>query len=131
MRVRREDWDHLHPDDIAWVTEWQLASAFPWIPIGEVPAVRANPHADPSGKSWGITVQVGNSRVIARLPTRDLARVIFWCQEAHDFSSLLRMPASIRGSLAALRKALRKALDTVDPLRHMGYGGSRVSDSGR
>ena len=46
MRIGREDWGNLQAEDVAWVTEWQLASAFPWVPIGSESRVFAEPEPD-------------------------------------------------------------------------------------
>ena len=129
MRVGRDDWTNLDADDVAWVAEWQLAAAFRWIPIGEESAVRAEPAPDPGGHSWTVTISAGRGAARARLPVRDLARVIHWCHSI-ALKDLARPPASIRASLYALREAIRPALARFDPLAMMGYAPSHSGERG-
>lgn len=124
MRLGREDWVRLHPDDVAWVTEWQLAAAFPWVPLGQECPVRAALVPDPEGRTWGVEVRAGSSLARARLPVRELARVIHWCYRLGSPGRLLRPPARILAALAEIRASLRPALRGVDPLARMGYSRS-------
>lgn len=129
MRLRREDWTLLHPDDVAWVTEWQLACGFPWIPIGETPPVTAAPTADPNGKSWTIWIRAGQGMATAALPVRDLALVITWCHGLRELSELSRPPARVRAALRAIRAALDQGLTHLDPLNIMGYAPTSLRES--
>lgn len=129
MRLRREDWPLLHPDDVAWVTEWQLACGFPWIPIGEVPPVTAAPTADPGGRTWTIWVRAGRGMATAMLPVRDLALVIAWCHTLHELSELSRPTPRVRSALRMIRSALDQGLTHLDPLNVMGYAPASAADS--
>jgi hypothetical protein len=120
----------LNPEDVAWVTEWQLACAFPWLPLGEESRIEAEPAPDAACCFWGIRIRVGRDLVRARLPLRDLARMVRWCHQVHDLDSLLHPPAWVRASLLAVRRRLHAALDPTDPLCSMGYAGRSVSDLG-
>jgi len=120
VRITREDWARLHPSDVAWVTEWQLATAFPWVPIGEESPVSASPEAEREERCWPVRVRAGYGTAHARLPLRDLARVIHWCHRVNR-KGLGRPPAPIRASLQSLREALRQGLAHLDPLDRMGY----------
>lgn len=120
MRVHRERNVELYPDDIAWVTEWQLAACFRWLPIDpESSPVEAG--ADPEGRVWPVRIRAGGERVEARLPVRDLMRLVRWCHRAPNWVALQHPPATIRPSLLAVRSALRAALSSLDPLQRMGY----------
>lgn len=125
MRSGREEGDGLAPADVAWVVEWQLATAFPWIPIGEESPIEASPPpADGRDAHWAVRVRVGRARAAVLLPALELERVIGWCQGA-SAAELERPPARVRASLSALRAALRRALKPLNPLSDMGY--DRVS----
>ena len=131
MRIGREDWTSLNPDDVAWVAEWQLAAGFPWVPRGEESPVHAAAAPDPAGGYWRVSIRTGLHEVDARLPVRDLGRVIRWCYGVSQ-AQLFAPPASVRASLLAIREALRAPLLRVDPLGSMGYLANSVSgrDSG-
>ncbi|MFN3653228.1 MAG: hypothetical protein ACK47B_26905 [Armatimonadota bacterium] len=109
----------LHPDDVAWVVEWQLAQHCRWVPVaGESPVVAA---PRPDGKWWRVRIRAGRASVDVRLPVRDLARVVQWCHRAPDWRTLHHPPALVRPSLVSLRTWLRAALRDLDPLGSMGY----------
>lgn len=129
MRLRREDWTDLEPDDVAWVTEWQLATGFPWIPLGEHSPVAAAPEADPEGKTWTVWIRAGQGVATAQLPVRDLAQVIAWCHERNDLRQLTYTSPRIRASLRAIRAALDRGLTHLDPLNLMGYAVTQVGES--
>ncbi len=121
MRLRREEWTDLNPDDVAWITEWQLASAFCWLPLECERTVLSAPHAEPDGRHWAVTVRAGESGVRVLLPLRDLAKLVRWCHAAPSELDLMRPPAEMRAALLALRAALRRGLRELDPLGRMGY----------
>jgi hypothetical protein len=120
MRIGCEDWTVLDSRDVAWVTEWQLAAAFPWIPLGEESPVLPDSGPEPSGRCWTVAIRAGLGVTRAHLPVRDLGRVIRWCHQVSE-RELFRPPASIRASLLALRVALRRSFSRLDPLAVMGY----------
>jgi len=124
VRIRREDWANLDAGDVAWVAEWQLATALAWVPLGDESPVAAEPQPDEGGRYWSLTIRAGSGVAHARIPVRDLARAIAWCYEANAID-LLRPPASIRASLLVIRSALRRSLAYVDPLARMGYADRR------
>jgi hypothetical protein len=130
VRLGREDWTKLHPDDVAWVTEWQLAAAFPWVPVGGECPVRASAAASPDGGTWGVEVRAGSAWTAARLPVRELARVIRWCYGMRHADRLRHPPGRIRAALSVLRAALRPALRGIDPLESMGYARNRHARGG-
>jgi hypothetical protein len=132
VRIGREDWPNLHPEDVAWVTEWQLACAFRWVPIGTECGVTAAPAPGPSDQTWDVSIRLGPDTVSAQLPVRDLARLVCWCQEVRDVRSLLQPPAWVRASMLAVQRALRARLSALDPLGRMGYtdGSARDLDRG-
>ena len=123
--MRSDVWSgsDLNPDDVAWVTEWLLASRLPWVPIGEESCVRADGSPTPDGRFWGVSIHAGTTRVRARLPVRDLSRLIRWCADVRDYRSLLRPPLRVRGSILGITQVLRTVLGRVNPLQHMGYEG--------
>jgi hypothetical protein len=122
VRIDCRNWGALKPDDVAWVAEWQLAAAAPWLPLRECPVAAVGPGA---AGSWRVTIRIGTGEATARLPGRDLAKVIGWCYSVGNRSALFRPPAGIRGSLFALRRALRRAaaLDVLDRMGYAGRGG--------
>lgn len=132
MRIGREDWHKLQPEDVAWVTEWQLACAFRWVPIGAECSVLASPAPDHPGDGWEVSIRLGQHLVPARLPVRDLARLIRWCHGVQDIRSLLHPPAWVRASMLAVQHSLRVGLGGVNPLNRMGYtdGEARELDRG-
>lgn len=121
MRLRREQWPTIGQDDVEWVTEWQLATAFRWLPLQGERTVKAAPSPEPGDGTWRVDIRAGEARVRVFLPVRDLARLIFWCYSVGSTGALLRPPVPIRGSMLALRAALRSALRRLDPLGRMGY----------
>ncbi len=129
MRLRREEWTDLDPDDVAWVTEWQLATTFPWIPIGEYSPVVAAPEADPGDRTWTVRIRAGQGIATAHLPVRDLAQVVAWCHDREEFRQLTYTPPRIRASLRAIRAALDRGLTHLDPLNLMGYAMTQVGES--
>ncbi len=127
MRVGREQWRSLHPEDVAWVTEWQLAAAFPWIPLGCTCPIEAAPVPEPGERSWRVQIHTGVDQVTAELPIRELSQVVRWCYSAPDVRRVLSPPARVLAALRVLRRALRPELRLVDPLARMGYGDRRAS----
>ena len=121
MRTRREDWDRISPEDVAWVIEWQLAARFPRVPLGSGPRVSAADLPEPDRRWWNVTLHAGDARVTFPVPLRDLAKAVAWCHGVRARPELFRPPHTIRGSLLALRAALRGGLGSLDPLVHMGY----------
>jgi hypothetical protein len=124
MRIGREDWIKLRPADVAWVAEWQLTTAFPWLPLGKGITVSADDGLDSAGRFWNVTVRSGQETVQVRLPLRDLTRLICWCYRIRHCAALLHPPATIRASLLGLRKALRGPVARLNPLAGMGYQGT-------
>jgi hypothetical protein len=120
VRIGRETWSSVSPADVAWVVEWQLAAALPWVPLDEEATVHAAERPEPSG-TWEVTVRVGNRDVRAGIPVRDVGKVVGWCRRARNRRALFRPPPAIRGSLLGLRRALQAALVREDPLHRMGY----------
>jgi hypothetical protein len=131
VRIGREDWSNLQPEDVAWVTEWQLASAFPWVPIGPECRVFADPEPDVARKRWRVCLMIGQDRVIVELPLRDLARLIQWCHQVNHIRTLLHPPAWVRASILALQRTLRRGLTRANPLDSMGYSGGEARGSDR
>jgi hypothetical protein len=131
VQIRREDWTNLNPDDVAWVTEWQLAAGFRWLPLEGESQVRAAPIPEPDGRFWPVQVRVGGQVVQARLPVRDLAKAIRWCHSIHDERRLFRPPRWLTPALASIRAGLRAALRQQDPLATMGYASYPASDPDR
>jgi hypothetical protein len=121
VRSRRSEWDLQDPEDVAWVTEWQLLLAAPWAPVGDESPVTADRRPEPGNRWWGVTVTLGSASHRVRLPVRDLGKLIAWCHSVAFPSELARLPASIRASALAVRAALRKGLSAVNPLEGMGY----------
>jgi hypothetical protein len=133
VRIGREEWMGLHPEDVAWVTEWQLASAFSWVPIGADSPVSPRPYPDRAGGCWTVEIRAGEDVAQVRLPVRDLARLVRWCHMAPAYEALFMPPATVRASIHALRNALRAGLRGLDPLERMGYavGATRDPDPGQ
>lgn len=121
MRIGREDWRKLLPEDVAWVTEWQLAYAFRWVPIGTECGVLAATAPCESGSEWEITLHVGQDSVMARLPLRDLARLVHWCHGVQQIEALTHPPAWVRASMHSLQRVLGRSLGELNPLYRMGY----------
>jgi hypothetical protein len=127
VRIGREDWYTLQPEDVAWVTEWQLACAFRWIPIGPECVVSAEPVPDSSQRTWRVGIRLGGELVSVGLPLRDLARLITWCHGVRDLQALLHPPVWVRASMFAVQRVLARRLTGLDPLLRMGYAGSQPS----
>jgi hypothetical protein len=130
VRIARGDAGQLTAEDVAWVAEWQLALLFPWVPIGEESPVSAAPAPDASQRSWQTEIHVGGATIQALLPVRELERVIQWCYRVPRFADLLHPPPAIRASLQGIRRALRKAVRSLDPLAAMGYRSGQHQDLG-
>ena len=132
MRIGREDWGNLQAEDVAWVTEWQLASAFPWVPIGSECRVFAEPEPDLRRQCWRVSLQVGRDLVTVALPLRDVARLVQWCHQIHHIRTLFHPPAWVRASALAIQHKLRRSLARSNPLDSMGYssGETRGLDRG-
>jgi len=126
VRIGREDWRELLPEDVAWVTEWLLAYAFRWVPIGPETGVYAAPSSDEAGKTWEVSVQVGRDVVPVRLPLRDLARLVHWCHSIRHIGALLHPPVWVRASMHSVQQSLRRSLRNVNPLNRMGYADGEV-----
>jgi hypothetical protein len=120
LRLRREQWTRVDPDDVAWVVEWQLASAFPWLPLHPEGSVEAAKHPGP-GSCWRVWIRTGLARIAVELPLRDIAHLVNWGQVAPTWPALLREPATVRASALSVRALLRKGLHSADPLARMGY----------
>lgn len=131
VRIGREEWRNLLAEDVAWVTEWQLAATFAWLPVGEECRVHAEPGPDESGRWWSVSIRLGQDRVFTRLPTRDLARMIQWCHQIQAVETLLCPPAWVRASILSVQRVLRQALHHTNPLDRMGYAGHELPDRGR
>lgn len=131
MRIGREEWRNLLPEDVAWVTEWQLAATFPWVPIGRESRTLADPSPDETGRFWKVSIQLGPELIHARLPVRDLARMIQWCHQIQSVETLLFPPSWVRASILAVQRILRRALDRSNPLHRMGYAREELPDRGR
>lgn len=131
MRIGREEWRNLLAEDVAWVTEWQLAAAFAWLPVGQETRVYADPGPDESGRWWLVSIRLGQDLVTTRLPTRDLARMIQWCHQIQAVETLLEPPIWVRASILAVQRALRRALNRSNPLDRMGYSGHDTPDHRR
>lgn len=129
MRIRREEWTELEPDDVAWVTEWQLASVFRWLPLGDECSVRPGQRPQPGDRHWPVEIRVGDHAVVVLLPLRDLAKLVRWCHSIREPRELLRVPANVRAAMLALRGALQSKLGGVDPLRRMGYATGEPTDA--
>lgn len=127
MRIGCEERARLHADDVAWVIEWQLASAFCWVPISSDSPVFPESEPDHSARTWDVLVRAGEGLARIHIPLRDLARVIVWCRHATRYEHLLRPPAPVRASLQSIRFALRAGLGQLDPLRTMGYSAPKGS----
>jgi hypothetical protein len=122
VRIDCREWISLNPEDVAWVAEWQLVAAAPWLPLRDGgAAVVADPLPDPGGRTWRVTVRLGLGGFTAHLRVRDLARIIRWCYHVGQGAALERPPAFVRGSMLTLRRPLRKAALSQDPLNMMGY----------
>jgi hypothetical protein len=121
VHTRREEWSQLDPDDVAWVTEWQLVSAFPWLPLGAECPVSAAPWPEAGGRFWRAAVRAGGRSVEVRLPLRDLGKLVQWCPSVRLPRELARVPAPVRGAMLALRRALSRQLSRLDPLEGMGH----------
>lgn len=129
MRIGRDDWREVDPRDVAWVVEWQLREALPWVPVRPDETVTPEPGPEEDGRTWAVTVRVGPNRVRVRLPVRDLGRVITWCRSVGP-DALSHPPALIRASLLAIREALRRDLASLNPLANMGYANARQPETG-
>ncbi|HEU4752738.1 MAG TPA: hypothetical protein VFU47_06485 [Armatimonadota bacterium] len=121
MRIGRDSQAAVHPADVAWVAEWQLACALPWVPLDDERTVTAAPEPDRAREGWPVEVRVGTHSRSACLPLADLLKVVAWCRRVRDRRGLERPPAVIRRSLLALQAALRSAVSGEDPLDRMGY----------
>jgi hypothetical protein len=123
VRIQLKGGLDLNPEDVAWVVEWQLAAEFGWVPRGEALSVEAAPAADPDGTLWRVRIHIGQETVEARIPAAEIGRTVRWCYSIRP-AALARPPAAVRGSLTAIRAALRTALARLDPLAAMGYAGA-------
>lgn len=121
MRSTRVEWAGQDPEDVAWVAEWQLLAAAPWLPLDDTRPVAAAAEPEPGNRRWAVTVSLGGHLHRVLLPVRDLGKLIAWCHSVAFPSELAQLPASIRASALAVRAALRKGLSMVDPLEGMGY----------
>jgi hypothetical protein len=129
VRLGCEQWAELSPEDVAWVVEWQLASAFPWLPVQAESRVNASPRPEPD-RRWLVHIRTGGRTVAATLPLRDLARLVHWGHVVRGWPELVRVPATVRASALVVRAVLRKALESADPLIDMGYPSTGAKPTG-
>lgn len=130
MRIGHENLTDLNPDDVAWVVEWQLLAACPWLPHGEVSPVTAELQPDRGGRTWTVQIRAGWRLAAVRVPVRDLAPAIQWCHRARTYQTLLCPAGRIMAHLLAIRAALRHSLQNLDPLWDMGYAPTSLEEHG-